>query len=50
MAGSSSQPNILFVMAGQPAPHSTGAYEHPVVRNRMDRADAGARTRYPPVA
>ena len=32
MAGSVAQPNILFVMADQLAPHFTGAYEHPVVR------------------
>ena len=96
MAGSSAQPNILFVMADQLAPQFTGAYEHPVVRtpamdalvergvrfdtayypyplcapsrysmltgrpataigawnnaaDRMDWADAGPRTRYPPV-
>ncbi len=32
MSGSPAQPNILFIMADQLAPHFAGAYEHPVVR------------------
>lgn len=38
MAGSSAQPNILFVMADRLVPHFTGAYEHPVVRTPARRA------------
>ena len=40
-----SQPNILFVMADQLAPHFTGAYEHPLVRTpAMDAlVERGAR-------